>query len=364
MSSSQSTCVILAALGLSLIAGASALPHPRSIIDSSSIHEFQAMDLFNNFKTTYGRSYKGPLEDGIRYSIFRDNINKINELNAKHPKAHFKINKFADMTQEEMQSTHMGFIPPVKGTKQYKDKQNIPVMKFDNDGFNATTSDWRTKGAVSPVKDQGQCGSCWAFSAVETIESSVFLSTGKLPILSEQQVVSCDKVDGGCNGGWPHEAYKYVEQDKLESEVNYPYVSGTSGATGTCKYNSQYATQAIKGFSYAIPSCENDPDCTKQDETTMANAIAQTGPASICLNANAFSFYDSGILTADTCGDSSYYYLNHCIQMVGFDLTDSTNQYWIARNSWGANWGESGYLRMEFGTNTCGLADEVTFVQV
>jgi len=117
----------------------------------------------------------------------------------------------------------------------------------------------------------------------------------------------------------------------------------------------------MDSWSYAIDPCYDD--CDNQDEDTLTTNVAGYGPASICVNADAFQSYDSGILDADECGPSDYYSLNHCVQIVGFDTSKSSSSYWIVRNSWGSSWGEKGYVRMEFGTNACGLADEVTFVQ-
>jgi hypothetical protein len=194
----------------------------------------------------------------------------------------------------------------------------------------------------------------------------VFLNGGKLPILAPQQIVSCDKVDQGCNGGDTPTAYAYIEKNGLEPEASYPYKSGTTGADGSCKYSAAKATQKITGFLYATPTCANSDSCDNQDEVTFATNVAAKGPASICVNAAAWQNYASGVLTASACGGKEYTDLDHCVQLVGFDLTKSSQKkpYWIVRNSWGDSWGNEGYIYVEYGTNACGVADEATFVTI
>jgi len=242
------------------------------------------------------------------------------------------------------------------------------VFELDEDdnmmewGANNTLVDWRQKGAVSKVKDQAQCGSCWAFSATEQIESAWFLAKGTLPILSPQQIVSCDKTDQGCNGGDTPTAYAYVKSaGGLESEAAYPYSSG-GGSTGTCKFKAASIVAKISGFSYATSPCSGS--CKTQDEATFANNVAAKGPASICVNAEAWQLYSSGVLSAKACGGSAYTDLDHCVQLVGYNKPASGKSYWIVRNSWGTSWGYSGYIYVEYGTNACGVADEATFVTI
>jgi len=228
---------------------------------------------------------------------------------------------------------------------------------------NSTLVDWRTKGAITPVKDQGQCGSCWAFSATEQIESNWFLAKGSLPVLSPQQITSCDKTDLGCNGGDTPTAYAYVQKaGGIETEKAYPYTSGTSGATGTCKFAAGSVAATISGFTYAVNPCSDS--CTKQDETTFAANVEAKGPASICVNAEAWQLYDSGIISASACGGKAYTDLDHCVQLVGLNLQNTNSPYWIVRNSWGTSWGEQGYIYVAKGQNACGVADEATFVTI
>jgi len=283
-------------------------------------------------------------------------------LNKLNKKPAFAVNQFSDMTPEEFARTHLGYTPAKKGSHASKKRMATRVTPRSFEiAANSTQVDWRTKGAVSAVKDQGQCGSCWAFSAAEQIETAVFLNSKTLPTLSPQQIVSCDTTDGGCNGGDTPTAYAYVQKNGLEPESAYPYASGNSGASGSCKYKKASATTHISGFTYATTPC--DDECTSQDEATFAANVASLGPASICVKADAWQTYSSGVISADACGGSAYTELDHCVQLVGYNL-DASTPYWIVRNSWSDTWGEDGYIYVEYGTNACGIADEATFVQI
>jgi len=218
--------------------------------------------------------------------------------------------------------------------------------------------DWsQTAGAITPVKDQAQCGSCWAFSATEGIESAVFQATGsESPALSPQQIVSCDRSDGGCNGGDLPTAFDYVEKaGGIDTEEDYPYTSQT-GRTGKC----QSSTPVVKvtDYKYAVAPCEGG-SCSSQDEEGLKAALATYGPLSVCVNAMTWNSYYGGVLSGSCSG--SYNALDHCVQLVGYDTTAST-PYWKVRNSWGTSWGEAGFIRLPMGQNSCGIADEAMYV--
>jgi len=213
--------------------------------------------------------------------------------------------------------------------------------------------DWRTSGVVTAVKNQEQCGSCWAFSATETIESAWMLAknikVGSFAPLGPQQIVDCDNSDGGCNGGNPPTAYEYViGAGGQETEKAYPY----TGEDGSCKFNAAYVESKISAWSYA---------CDEYDETTLKKNVATKGPLSICVDAANWQYYTSGVMTAWECAWVNE--LDHCVQAVGYDMTAST-PYWLVRNSWGTSWGESGYIKLAYGDNTCGLTNEATYVTV
>jgi len=165
--------------------------------------------------------------------------------------------------------------------------------------------------------------------------------------------VDCDTVDLGCQGGWPADAFTYIKQaGGLESEAAYPYTA----VDGKCVFNASAVKAKISGYTYVTPSCETPSACPKQDEQTLLNNLAASGPSSICVDAIPFQTYISGILK-NGC-ETGYDYLDHCVQLVGYSSTQSG--YWIVRNSWGTNWGLSGYIYLAYGQNTCGLADQAT----
>jgi len=215
--------------------------------------------------------------------------------------------------------------------------------------------DWSTKGATSAVKDQGQCGSCWAYSATEGIESGLFMASGRMTELSEQQIISCDKTDGGCNGGDLPTAFDYVmKAGGIDTESDYKDTSSKTARTGTCK---SFAKKVkVTGYKYAIPPCDSGA-CKNQKESDLMAALNTYGPLSVCVNAETWNDYTSGIYTATCSGKASM--LDHCVQLVGYDKTAN---YWKVRNSWAADWGEDGFIRLPMGNNACGIADEATYV--
>jgi len=224
--------------------------------------------------------------------------------------------------------------------------------------------DWtETSGAVNIVKGQGDCGSCWAFSAVAGIEAAVFQATGSSVSLSEQQVVSCDTTDQGCFGGDLPTAFDYIEDvGGLDTEDAYPYTSGAHGHTGSCKDPKTPVVQ-VTDYKYAVPPCEGlgAGHCHDQDEDGLKAVLATHGPLSICVDAEDWGTY-SGDIFPSGCSDN-YYDVDHCLLLVGYDTTAST-PYWKVKNSWGTDWGEDGFIRLPFGENACGLANEAMYVTV
>jgi len=203
--------------------------------------------------------------------------------------------------------------------------------------------DWTGK-LTTPVKDQAQCGSCWAFSATEQIESDAMKNLGITAILSPEQITQCDTTSYGCNGGWTEHAYNYVKSSGgLEYDSDYPYTSG-NGITGTCHADSSKGVIALNGYS------------TLRSESAMASYVQSTGPLSVCLDASTWNSYTGGIMKA--CGTS----VDHCVQAVGVDA--SNGGYWKVRNSWGTSWGESGYIRLAYGSNTCDITSDPTYTSV
>jgi len=221
--------------------------------------------------------------------------------------------------------------------------------------------DWtETAGATSPVKNQGRCGSCWAFSATEGLESGIFMSTGSASVpLATQQVVACDTSDGGCNGGDLPTAFDFIIADGgLDSNAHYPDTSSKWGFSGSCNSHGHVAT--IDSYKYAIPACQGGR-CNNQDESGLMAALNTHGPLSVCVNAETFNNYQGGIgIGTDGCS-GAYNHLDHCVQLVGYDSTGSS-PYWKVKNSWTTGWGEGGFIRLPMGSNYCGIADEAMYV--
>jgi C1A family cysteine protease len=293
-------------------------------------------DSFTRFMKDHNKKYASVEEYAKRLTIFGENMERVNEMNAKNVlingEAVFGVTKFSDLSPEEFKETYLTYRPSNRSTRVIRD----PVI----DGPIANDIDWVSKGAVTPVKDQGQCGSCWAFSATAAIESYAKLS-GKysLEVLSAQQINSCDKRDGGCNGGNTETAYGYVKgAGGIETERNYPYTSG-GGSTGRCKFDSSKVAVVITGYVGA-----------SRGESALKNAL-NAGPASLCLAASSWQSYHGGIL--GSCDNQ----VDHCVQGTGY----SGSSYWRVRNSWGTGWGESGFIRIQQGSDLCKVSDDTTY---
>jgi C1A family cysteine protease len=307
-------------------------------------------ELFQQFKTTYNKEYTSKAEEMYRFSVFMRNLKWAESLNnTPGNKATYGVTQFMDLTSEEFSSTYLNYSPSgaIGDHETPLSVDSFPESTYP-DNYN-----WVTLGATTPVYNQAQCGSCWAFSATETIESFWFLSGKPLTKLSMQQIVSCDHTSLGCNGGQTYSAYEYViKAGGIETYADYPYTSGT-GTTGRCEFDSSKIYADISSWSYVTkrPAC---------NETLMQEVTYTTGPLSVCVDARSWQVYKGGIVTSN-CGQL----LDHCVQLTGWGLDTSSNiQYWIVRNSWGVTWGEKGFIWIETGKNLCGIADEVTIVQI
>jgi len=329
-------------------------------VSSSPREDEESDDLlreeFEKYKVRFNKHYSSEGEESIRFYHFKNSVERVTLKNTYGDNI-FGLTKFSDMSPEEFSSVYLNYRPRGR-------MPNTPVITTKQAA--PTAFDWRDAGVVTPVKNQGYCGSCWAFSIVETIESAWYLAGNPLTTFSEQQVVSCDTGDAGCNGGNPPIAYAYVEKaGGLATEEDYPYES-SSGTAPPCSNNFTVSGGAISGFSYATGPCYGP--CSRQDEDTLASTLASTQPVSVCVDASQWSDYTGGVMTTKSCS-SKYLKLDHCVQLVGYNqyngvATSSTDGYWIVRNSWDDDWGEEGYIYLQMGTNTCGVADEATIVTI
>jgi len=333
---------------LAFVALATTLASP--IRDNSNVYDISEHPDWSQFQTfveTHHRRYSNQAEVAGRFQIFQQNLKLIEQRNKKGTENH-GINKYADIHVREFNRQTKGYKPRRRSTQEIA-KRSIYLDFGHINNTLATTKaiDWRSKGAVSAVKNQGQCGSCWAFSATEQIESDHFLQTGTLPILAPQQIVSCDTTDSGCDGGNPSTAYEYVESTVggLEPSKDYPYTSGTTETNGVCASKAKDETIDITSWSIVSQTAKGESNMLKQIEKS---------PISICVDATIWQTYVSGIITSKSdCGIA----LDHCVQAVGYN---SKKKYWIVRNSWGTDWGNDGYIYVQAGKNNCGIALEAT----
>jgi len=328
---------------------------------------------WDEFKAKYKKTYRSDADEQARYKLFLESKSRIANLNALNEQPAFGINWVSDRYDSEKHK---------KGLRKPKDFHPVaPVSDFIPTMRRPAGVDWRLTKAVTPVKNQGQCGSCWAFSATEAIESQMILQTGALYdfTLSPQQITSCAPSTGnfscmGCNGGFTEGAYEYVKSAPgLANEFYIPYNQSLtkSQPTDACpvakvkQIDGEYERLSggyaqLMGYSYATPPCHDS--CANQDLTKLAAALERT-PVSVCVNAGVWNDYVGGVLTAAACGPMGADYQDHCVMAVGFNTTAPT-PYWIVRNSWATTWGEQGYIYLEMAKNTCGVADDATIPEV
>ncbi|GMH23438.1 hypothetical protein Nepgr_025281 [Nepenthes gracilis] len=305
-------------------------------------------DLYERWRShhTVSRS----LEDKHkRFNVFKENVKYIHEVNKMDKPYKLKLNKFADLTNHEFRSLYAG--SKIKHHRMLKGKaRSGESFMYAHVKDVPTSVDWRKKGAVTPVKDQGQCGSCWAFSTVVAVEGINQIKTKKLVSLSEQELVDCDTSQNqGCNGGLMELAFEFIkEKGGLTTEDNYPY----KAEDGTCD---------DKKLNAPVVSIDGHENVPENDEDALLKAAANQ-PVSVAIDAGGsdFQFYSEGVFTGE-CGTE----LDHGVAVVGYGTTIDGTKYWIVKNSWGGEWGEKGYIRMQRGVSSkgglCGIAIEASY---
>jgi len=294
---------------------------------------------FDDFIERYNRSYIDQSEKLLRFSIFATNMKKAEVLNAR-PGTTWKagVNQFSDMTPEEWKRS-VGLMAPQEcsATNRRSPVANGPVP---------TSMDWRKKNVITPVKDQGNCGSCWTFSTTGCLEAHHAIKTGKLVSLSEQNLVDCaqDFNNHGCNGGLPSQAFEYVLYNGgLDTEEAYPY----QGYDQDCQFTASGVGATVKDVF----------NITENDENGILTAVGTVGPVSIAYEVTGdFQSYTSGVYQSDDCS-SDPQSVNHAVLVVGYDTTSDGTNYWIIKNSWGESFGINGYFWMVRDKNMCGIAD-------
>jgi len=299
-----------------------------------------ASDKWGIFKEKFGKNYATFEQETAAFEAFAENERIIKEHNAKGLSFTLGHNEFSDLSWDEFKALYISGMKSNPHLRRAKNYESLPKAT-------AASVDWVSKGAVTPIKNQGQCGSCWAFSTTGSFEGAYQIATGNLVSFSEQQLVSCDKVDDGCSGGLMDNAFGWIKSNGgLCTEDDYPYTS-SAGSTGSCK-SSCSAAATLTGFK----------DVTQGDEDALKNAVAK-GPVSVAIEADksVFQLYKSGVFTsASECGTQ----LDHGVLVVGYG-TDSGDDYWKVKNSWGESWGEEGYIRMIRDKDCCGIASQPSY---
>jgi len=326
-----------------------------SVMMPSDIHDLdQVHSTFSLFEKEFNRTFETLQERSHRLTVFADNLKQIKKLNANRGKgsAYFGIGPFADLTNKEFRQ-QMLLSNPIKPSKKALPKHVQANEKTLKNAVNAVPNkmDWRDKHVVTPVKNQGQCGSCWAFSVTENIES-VWLVAGKGNVsslrLAPQQLVDCSDLNLGCNGGNPPFAYEsIIAEGGLETEREYPY----RAADGTCQLKNGVASPgSVKISSWSLAS-------GFFNEHAMVQALVDTAPLSVCVDASNWQHYQGGVMDHDQCAEWTW--LDHCVQLVGYDKT-APKPFYKVRNSWSERWGLDGYIHLQMWQATCGISFEAT----
>ncbi|XP_062136111.1 procathepsin L-like [Drosophila sulfurigaster albostrigata] len=313
-----------------------------AVVQATSLKDILKAE-FNAFKLKHHKTYKDSSEELKRLQIFVENKKLIDTHNKRYlageESYEMGVNKFSDMTPEEFKTRMLTNLNPEDAQEGIDNIYNTSAI-----ASLPSSVDWRLSGAVNPVKNQGTCAACWAFSAVGSLESHHFINSNQRVSLSEQNLVDCTRGypynNRGCTGGWPIKALNYVRDNGgINTASSYPY----EGRDNTCRYNKNNIGSKISAVI----------QIARGNEAALASAVANKGPISVCLNAALFQYYKSGVLNNPSCSHS----VDHSLVVIGYGTDSVGGDYWLVRNSWGENWGENGYIRMARNRNNqCAIA--------
>ncbi len=328
------------------------------------ICENNYLSQFDEFVNEYHKSYANRTEYLKRASIFFANMQYINSHNKRDYSYTLGMNQFGDLTWGEFSSSYLGYYGNTDEYDTYRVERTIPAHTYTIVNTPRDSIDWRAQGLVTNIKDQAQCGSCWAFSAVATMEGAQARKTGNLTSLSEQDLVDCVPDCYGCGGGWPFRAIDWVINgtvpnstrfqnssndsniSMIDTESSYPYV----GNDGNCLYNVSGRGANITGL-VEIPM---------GNVALLQDALLTVGPISVAIDVESdFQFYKSGFFETQACSQTE---LDHAVTAIGFGKTADGRKYYIIKNSWGTTWGEDGYIYYSADIpNMCGIAQDACY---
>nr|XP_033327937.1 digestive cysteine proteinase 1 [Megalopta genalis] len=313
------------------------------------VHNYDAHvnEAFEGFKKAHSKDYASEVEHHTRKEVFRQNVRFIHSTNRANKGYQLDINRLADRTELELKA-----LRGKQYTKGYNGGQPFPYNVAREQENIPESIDWRLYGAVTPVKDQSVCGSCWSFGTTGAVEGAYYMKYGRVPRLSQQALVDCSWGYGnnGCDGGEDFRAYQWImKHGGLPTEEDY---GGYLGEDGYCHIDNVTLTAKITGY---VNVTENNPDAMKL-------AVAKHGPISVAIDAShkTFSFYSHGVYYEETCGNTEET-LDHAVLVVGYGKLDGKD-YWLVKNSWSNYWGNDGYILMSQKDNNCGVMTNPTYV--
>lgn len=314
--------------------------------------ELELKEKFKVYKQKHGKVYESAEEESQRFQTYKKNLDIASTMQKKaylknpNDNTVFGETKFSDLTPEEFSKYYLTL--NTKELLKVRDEYLASQSSTETDTSNKVgvllqsapdKFDWRERGAVTPIKNQGQCGSCWAFSTITTIECLLYLKNKVLANLSAQMLLDCDTHSFGCRGGYLNSAYNYGQSNGIMLESDYPYL----GWQGFCQYKRSKVILKVNSYDF----------CSSTDETVIRDHVYLKGVLSVAVNADSFQYYIGGILDLDqnSCPSSG---INHAVNTVGYGSENGVD-YWIVKNSYGATWGENGYIRIARGKGTCGI---------